>query len=80
MRGLETNAWNGLFLPQGAPADIVEGQRATVERILSMPDVRARLEALGFIVAYQAPAAVVSRIRDDQARYRPIVEAAGLRR
>jgi tripartite-type tricarboxylate transporter receptor subunit TctC len=80
MRGLEANAWNALFLPRGTAADVAEGHRAVVERILAMPDVRTRLEALGFIVAYQPPAAVTARILADHARYRPIVEAAGLRR
>jgi tripartite-type tricarboxylate transporter receptor subunit TctC len=80
LAGLDTNAWNGLFLPQGASAEVVEGLRSTIERILAMPDLKARLEALSFVVAYQAPAAVLTRIRDDQARFRPIVDAAGLRR
>lgn len=79
-KGLEDTAWSGLFLPKGTPAAVVETYRAAVQTVLGMPDVRARLESLGFLVTFAGPAAVTDLIKQDQAKWRPVVEAAGLKK
>jgi tripartite-type tricarboxylate transporter receptor subunit TctC len=79
-KGLADTAWSGLFLPRSVSTAIVEMYRAAVETTLAMPDVRTKLEALGFLVTYGAPATVTALIQQDQAKWRPVVEAAGLRK
>jgi tripartite-type tricarboxylate transporter receptor subunit TctC len=79
-KGMIDTAWSGLFLPRSSSTAIIEIYRAAVEATLAMPDVRTKLEALGFLVTYGAPDAVTALIRQDQARWQPVVEAAGLRK
>lgn len=80
VKGLEDTAWSGLFLPKGAAPALVEGLRAAVQSILASPDVTARLEAQAFFVNYGGPAEVSRQIVEEQIRWRPLVEKAGLRR
>jgi tripartite-type tricarboxylate transporter receptor subunit TctC len=40
--------WHGLWVPKGAPADIIEKLAAAVRQTLADPAVRARLAQLGF--------------------------------
>jgi tripartite-type tricarboxylate transporter receptor subunit TctC len=45
--GFETVAWFGLLAPAATPRPIVERLAAEIQRIVQMPDVRARIEAAG---------------------------------
>lgn len=80
IRGLEDTAWSALFLPKGATPALAETLRAAIQAALAAPDVIARLEAQAFLVNYGAPAEVARQIVEEQARWRPVVERAGLRR
>jgi tripartite-type tricarboxylate transporter receptor subunit TctC len=39
--------WSGLFVPAGTPAPIVRRLQEEVERVVALPDVRERFDALG---------------------------------
>ncbi|MEA2981537.1 MAG: hypothetical protein QOF09_3360 [Alphaproteobacteria bacterium] len=43
----DASAWNGIFLPRGAPAAVVEKLRAALVATMETPEVRARLIELG---------------------------------
>ena len=45
--GLEMSTWYGLFVTGGTPKPIVDRLAAELDRILKMPDVQAKLRALG---------------------------------
>jgi tripartite-type tricarboxylate transporter receptor subunit TctC len=44
----EVGFWNGILLPKGASKDIVEQIHRQVTQIISLPDVKGRLTALGY--------------------------------
>lgn len=44
-RGVEVNAWYGLFAPKGTPAAVVDRLNQEVNAILKMPDMAERLKA-----------------------------------
>ena len=47
VQGAEISTWYGLFTTGGAPRPVVERLHAELARALALPDVRARLAALG---------------------------------
>jgi tripartite-type tricarboxylate transporter receptor subunit TctC len=47
---LEAYTWNAIFLPKGAPADVVKKLNDAVVQALKTPAVRERLEGLGAVV------------------------------
>ena len=47
VQGAEMSTWYGLFTTGGAPRPVVARLHAELARVLALPDVRARLTALG---------------------------------
>jgi tripartite-type tricarboxylate transporter receptor subunit TctC len=47
---LEAYTWNAIFLPKGAPADIVKKLNDTAVQAMKTPAVRERLEGLGAVI------------------------------
>ena len=47
---LEAYTWNAIFLPKGAPADVVKKLNDAVVQALKTPAVRERLEGLGAVI------------------------------
>jgi tripartite-type tricarboxylate transporter receptor subunit TctC len=45
--GYEIVSWQGIFAPAGTPPEIVKRLNTEIVKILNMPDVRERMEALG---------------------------------
>jgi tripartite-type tricarboxylate transporter receptor subunit TctC len=54
--GFLTGSWQGLLAPAGTPAPAVEKLNAEVRRITDLPDVKARLAALGAEPSAMSPA------------------------
>ena len=48
--GLEAYTWNAIFLPKGAPADVVKKLNDAAVQAMKTPAVRERLEALGAVI------------------------------
>lgn len=78
VRGYEVNTWFGFIAPRGTPPDIVARLNGEFARILSLPRIRETLSAQGYDVASpMPPSAFVQRLRDDAAKWFPIVKASG---
>ena len=71
--------WFGVFLPAGAPAPVVSKMSEEVNRILRMPDVTAKIEALGLQVAGGKPDEVLKIMRSDAAIYAKIIKDANIK-
>jgi tripartite-type tricarboxylate transporter receptor subunit TctC len=50
IKDFEVTAWQGLFVPKGTPADIVTRLTAEMNRAITAPDVKPRLEEFGLEV------------------------------
>lgn len=48
MTGFEFLSWYGLWAPKGLPPELVSKLQAEVARIVALPDVKERLQTLGF--------------------------------
>jgi len=46
----EVTAWQGLFVPRGTPAEIVARLSAEMNKAITAPDVKAKLEDFGLEV------------------------------
>jgi tripartite-type tricarboxylate transporter receptor subunit TctC len=71
-------AWTGYFVPSGTPRDIAARLHADITRVLALPDVRDRLNALGFELVGSTPEALAARLKTDTARMAEVVRAAGI--
>ena len=68
---LEAYTWNAIFLPKGAPADVVKKLNEAVVQAMKTPAVRERLAGLGAeIVSGRSRDAAISRPSSSRARSR----------
>jgi tripartite-type tricarboxylate transporter receptor subunit TctC len=71
--------WFGVFLPATTPPAVVQKLSAEVNRILQLPDVTARIEALGLQVGGGKPDEFQKIVRGDAAIYAKIIKDANIR-
>jgi tripartite-type tricarboxylate transporter receptor subunit TctC len=72
LKGYELSSWNGLTMPAGTPAAIVEKVSAEVHRIVNSPEVAEKMRSFGSEPVGGTPAQTEAFIREQ----RPLFEAA----
>jgi tripartite-type tricarboxylate transporter receptor subunit TctC len=75
--------WFGLFAPKGTPRPILDRLSGALEKALDDPAVRKRFVDVGGEVpenARRGPQALANVIKDEIARWEPIIKAADLKR
>jgi tripartite-type tricarboxylate transporter receptor subunit TctC len=73
----DLSAWVGLAAPRGTPPPIIDRYNETVRAILAKPDVVGRLSGLGMDIKTDSPSEFAAYIRDELAKWPPVVKAAG---
>lgn len=79
---IEISIWNGLWAPKGTSPDIIDKLNAAAVTALADPAVRKRMEELGQdlpTVEEMKPAAFAEFQKAELARWKPILEAAGVK-
>ncbi len=74
----EGGVWYGLVFPAGTPADIVKKANATLNHVLAMPEVKARIEGLDIEVTPTTPQKMNEIITSDLQKYTAIAKSAQL--
>lgn len=75
--GFESTAWFGVFAPAKLPPAITAKLNAVIVGALADPELRARLQTEGATPVGDTPAAFAAFVREDIARWAPIVKASG---
>jgi tripartite-type tricarboxylate transporter receptor subunit TctC len=75
----EPMGWFALFMPSGVPAPIAKKFADEANRILHLPDVTQRIEALGMIPGGMPTADFAKVVRDDATVYDRIIREAHIR-
>jgi tripartite-type tricarboxylate transporter receptor subunit TctC len=72
--GFDAVAWIALFAPPQTPASIVNKLNASVKKVLSIPEVKLRVDALGHDMALGSPADLHEYVRADIARWKEVAK------
>ncbi len=75
----DATIWIGFLLPAGTPAPIIEKYNREIVRILRLPDVRVRIEALDFDVIGSTPEAFGNFIRSEITTWSNVAKKANVR-
>ncbi len=75
---LRLEAWYGLFAPARLPAAMVTKLNQDLAAVLAMPDIRARLDALGMQTQAGTPAQFDAFFIAEQLRWTALIREAGL--
>jgi tripartite-type tricarboxylate transporter receptor subunit TctC len=76
---LESDTLTGIVAPAGTPKEIVERWRNDIVKVVTTPEVRQRLEALGFAPVANTPEEFGERIKVEIARWGKVVRDANIR-
>ena len=77
LAGYHVTSWYGLFAPLGTPAAVISKLNAEVAASLRAPDVTERLSQMGAAAAPTSPDEFGKLVRDEIARWAPVVKASG---
>lgn len=76
--GFFFNSWFAILAPAGTPKDIVARLNAEVLKALADPEVRHKLEDLGFSVRGTSPEELGALTRDQLAKYARVIKEMGI--
>ncbi len=72
--GFDVASWQALYAPAGTPPAIVQRLNAEVEKILALPDVKAKFEALGLVHSANTPDQFASFGRTELTKWAKVVK------
>ncbi|MBI1991353.1 MAG: tripartite tricarboxylate transporter substrate binding protein [Betaproteobacteria bacterium] len=79
VKGYVFDPWFGILAPAKTPKTVLAKLSGEIARILQLPDVKERLLALGAEPAPTTPEGFDAHIRGEVAKYRKIVQDAGIK-
>jgi tripartite-type tricarboxylate transporter receptor subunit TctC len=77
--GLESDTLTGIVAPAGTPRGLIDMWRDAIAKMVTEPDVKTRLEALGFAPVANKPEEFGERIKVEVARWGQVVRDAHIR-
>jgi tripartite-type tricarboxylate transporter receptor subunit TctC len=75
----ESDTLTGMVVPAGTPKEIIDRWNAEIVRVVALPDVKQRLEDLGFEPVADAPAHFGERIKTEIAKWAKVVHDANIK-
>jgi tripartite-type tricarboxylate transporter receptor subunit TctC len=76
--GFFFNSWFAIVAPAGTPKDIVARLNAEIVKAVGDPDVRRKLEDLGFAVRGSSPAELGIMTREQLSKYARVIKEMGI--
>jgi len=71
-----SETWQGILVPAGTPADVVDRLARALVAIAQRPDVREKLRNAGFAATGRGPQAFAKRIADDVPKWKEVIQKA----
>jgi tripartite-type tricarboxylate transporter receptor subunit TctC len=76
---LESDTLTGIVAPAGTPKEIIDRWRNEIAKMVATPDVKQRLETLGFAPVANTPGEFGERIKVEMAKWGKVVRDANIR-
>ncbi|MBX3662583.1 MAG: tripartite tricarboxylate transporter substrate binding protein [Burkholderiales bacterium] len=78
-KGQEADTLQGLLVPAGTPKAVVDRLHGQVVKMMAQPDVRSRIEGLGFDIIASSPAEFAAQVKVEVEKWTKVVKAAGIK-
>lgn len=75
-KGQESETMQGIFLPAGAPKDLVDLLNREIVKVMQLPDVKEKCAQLGFDVVANTPAEFATYIKTDIEKWEKVIKDA----
>ncbi|MFY9512638.1 MAG: tripartite tricarboxylate transporter substrate binding protein [Rubrivivax sp.] len=76
--GFAVESWQGYFVPAATPKELVHKLHRDIVTVLRTPEVRARLEDMGFKVVGSTPEELAASLGSERTRYAGVIRSAGI--
>jgi tripartite-type tricarboxylate transporter receptor subunit TctC len=70
--------WAGIFAPRGTPQAVIERLNKEINKVIEDPEVKARLEAAGAVVAPMSVAQFKDFVQNERAKYLRVIKQTGV--
>lgn len=77
--GFESESWGGVMSRAGTPQPVIDRLHGEITRILKLPDVREKLEALGGEIVGSTPSEFSAYLKAEIAKWDKVAKAANIR-
>lgn len=77
--GYVSVSWSAILAPKGTPGPVVARLNRDLNRILQMPDVKARMDTIGLELVGGTPAQLREIIASDIAKWKRVVKTANIK-
>ena len=77
--GYEMSVWYAAFGPAGMPKELVTRLNAEINKALAVPELRARMDAMGVEVINSTPEQLGETLKRDTARYTRVIHDLGIK-
>jgi tripartite-type tricarboxylate transporter receptor subunit TctC len=74
----KVESWQGYVVPTGTPPEIISKLHHDIAKVLGEPEVRSRLEDMGFGVTGASPAELEATLKSEEATYGKVIRTAGI--
>ena len=78
-RQAETSGWLALFAPAATLAPIVSRLNSEAVRAIASEDLKSKMDAIGVFLVSSTPGELAALLREDIARWTPIIKSAGIK-
>jgi tripartite-type tricarboxylate transporter receptor subunit TctC len=77
--GFDMSVWYAAFGPAGMPPELVTRLNAEINKALAVPEVRARMDAMGVELVKSTPEQLAASLRRDTERYDKVIKELGIK-
>jgi tripartite-type tricarboxylate transporter receptor subunit TctC len=71
--GYEMSVWYAVFGPVGMPHELVQHLNAEINKALALPEMRARMDAIGVDLVISTPEQLAAQLKSDTERYGKVI-------
>ena len=79
IKGYEALSWSGISVIKGTPQPIVDKLDAAMRKIMSSPEIKQRLESVGFVVPASSPETYTKFLQSEIELWTRVIKTAGIK-
>jgi tripartite-type tricarboxylate transporter receptor subunit TctC len=79
VKNVEMSAWYGIYMPATTPKAVQDKVAAAVEKVLQMPETKARLETFGAVTSPMTQAQFIAFHQSENKRYAELIQKRGIK-
>jgi tripartite-type tricarboxylate transporter receptor subunit TctC len=77
--GYDTSSWFAFFVPAKTPNEIIRKMHADTIAVLGEPQIKAKLDQLGVVVAGSTPEELGTHLKAEMEKWGPVIKAANIK-